>query len=68
MARAERYVARHGTTLSGLVGAYLAGLPLDAPRSFGSPAVRRLYGLAAGGTATERAAHRERLAAKYGVA
>lgn len=68
VARAERYAARHGTTLSGLVGAYLAALPLEPPRAFASPAVRRLYGVAAGGTAEDRAARRAHVATKYGVA
>jgi hypothetical protein len=68
VARAERYAQQHGTTLSGLVGAYLAALPDEPPAAVVSPAVRRLYGLAAGSPAAGRAAHRAHLATKYGVA
>jgi hypothetical protein len=68
VAHGERYAQQHGTTLSGLVGAYLAALPAEAPPAVVAPAVRRLYGLAAGGPAAERAAHRAHLASKYGVA
>jgi hypothetical protein len=68
VARAERYATQYGTTLSGLVGAYLAALPVEPPAPFASPAVRRLYGVAAGREAGARAAHRTHLARKYGVA
>jgi hypothetical protein len=69
--RGERYAKRHGTSLSGLVSDYLSALPLDPPAELHSPAVRRLYGVAAGGAGSvspDRKDYREYLARKYGVA
>jgi len=65
IARGEEYGRPHLTTLSALVGDFLRALPLDAPSGEASPAVRRLYGIAAGGKAT-CADHREQLRRKYG--
>lgn len=89
VARGEEYGARHGRKLSQLVNGFLLALPgaeVAADGAAGdaiadlSPAVRRLYGVAAGapeGTAEEgteaakssdaRLAHRAHLAAKYGA-
>lgn len=68
--RGERYARRHGTSLSGLVGQYLAALPLEPPAELHSPAVRRLYGVAASSPARRRRGDREdyraHLARKYG--
>lgn len=68
VARAERYGARYGRKLSQLVNGFLAVLP--EPEDEGaladlSPAVRRLYGVAAPDT-TDREAYRAHLVAKYG--
>lgn len=49
IARGEEYARRHGISLSKLVGNFLSALPLDEGTEGGlSPAVRRLYGVAAG--------------------
>lgn len=68
VARGERYGARHGRKLSQLVNGFLAALPAEeSDQSLAdlSPAVRRLYGAAAGGS-TDRDAYRAHLSAKYG--
>jgi hypothetical protein len=68
VARGERYGARHGRKLSQLVNGFLAALPSDEGDpglADLSPAVRRLCGVAAGGT-TDRAAYRAHLSEKYG--
>ena len=68
--RGERYARRHGTSLSGLVSDYLSALPLDPPAELRSPAVRRLYGAAAGGAGRrtpDRTAYRDHLARKDGT-
>ena len=68
VARGERYGARHGRKLSQLVNAFLAALPADDDDpglTDLSPAVRRLYGAAAGG-ATDQNAYRAHLVDKYG--
>lgn len=49
IAHGEAYSRRHGTNLSTLVGDFLRALPLDGSERPLSPAVRRLYGAAAGG-------------------
>ena len=68
VARGERFGERHGTSLSQLVTSFLYSLPADesgdAPPDL-APPVRRLYGLAAGGT-TDRDTYREHLRRKYG--
>ncbi len=67
VARGERFGARHGKSLSQLVNDFLDALPLDdvpAPPAL-APAVRRLWGVAAGGAA-DHDAHRAHLLAKYG--
>lgn len=64
--RGERFGRRHGTSLSQLVTGFLYSLPADEdtlPQL--TPPVRRLYGLAAGGT-TDRDAYRHHLVEKYG--
>lgn len=69
VARGERYGARHGRKLSQLVNGFLAALPApddDAELADLSPAVRRLYGVAAGGR-TDRDTYRAHLAEKYGT-
>ena len=63
--RAKQYSRRHGTSVSRLVGDFLARLPgeegLD-PEGL-SPTVRRLIGVAAG---ADESAYRKYLAKKYG--
>jgi Family of unknown function (DUF6364) len=64
--RARRYTRRHNTSISGLVGQFLAHLP-DADVSDAedlSPTVRRLLGVAAGGP--DRDDYRRHLLEKYG--
>jgi len=65
VARGERYSRLHGTNLSRLVGDFLRALPLDAERSALTPAVRRLWGVAAGSDADQEL-HRQHLSKKYG--
>ena len=65
VARGERYSRLHGTNLSRLVGDFLRALPLSADESSLTPAVRRLWGIAAGSNA-DRALHRQHLSRKYG--
>ena len=62
---AESFSRQHGTTVSRLVSDYLRSLPVVRSEVELPPAVRRLYGLAAGGTA-DRQSYREHLNAKYG--
>ena len=63
--RGEEYGRRHGVPLSHLVGEFLRALPLDEPEGEWTPAVQRLYGVAATGKTT-RDDHREYLYRKYG--
>ena len=63
--RGEEYGRRHGVALSHLVGEFLRALPLDAPERELTPAVQRLYGVAAESDVT-RDDHREHLYRKYG--
>lgn len=66
--RGELFGARHGRSLSQLVTGFLYSLPAeDAGEALPdlAPAVRRLYGLAAGAE-TDRDAYRDHLARKYG--
>ena len=65
VARGERYSRLHGTNLSRLVGDFLHALPLGAEESALTPAVRRLWGVAAASSA-DRALHRQHLSRKYG--
>ena len=65
VARGERYSRRHGTNLSRLVGDFLRSLPLGADEGALTPAVRRLWGIAAG-TDTDRQQFRQHLSRKYG--
>jgi hypothetical protein len=65
VARGERYSRRHGTNLSRLVGDFLRSLPLGTEPSELTPAVRRLWGVAAN-TKGDREAHRQHLWRKYG--
>ena len=65
VARGERYSRRHGTNLSRLVGDFLRALPLGADEGTLTPAVRRLWGIAAGGDA-DREQFRQHLSTKYG--
>lgn len=68
VAAGERYSAAHGTTLSRLVSDFLRRLPPaaggGAPPDIKSPAVRRLYGIAARSDIDERDYH-EYLYRKY---
>ena len=64
VARGERYSRLHGTNLSRLVGDFLRALPLGADESSLTPAVRRLWGIAAGSNA-DRELHRQHLSRKY---
>ncbi len=69
VARGEQYGARHGRKLSQLVNGFLAALPAvesDQTVTDLSPAVRRLYGIAAGST-TDRETYRAHLSQKYGT-
>ena len=68
----EKYGKRHGTNLSQLVNGFLRAVQarMEAEESPEleanlTPAVRRLYGVAAGGT-RDREAHRAHLLEKYG--
>lgn len=64
---AESFSRWSGTTLSRLVSDFLRSLPGDDDAELDlTPAVRRLYGIAAGGTA-DRDTYREYLVAKYGT-
>lgn len=65
--RGERFANRHGVSVSTLVSGFLQSLPDEdsAAASF-SPAVKRLYEVAAGRDFS-RDLHREFLANKYGV-
>lgn len=68
VSRAERYGAQHGRKVSQLVNSFLSALPDVRQPSVAaelSPAVRRLYGLAAAGDAT-RDDYRAHLGWKYG--
>lgn len=68
IAKGEEYSRRHGTSLSQLVSDFLRSLPTgrgDMAKAELTPAVRRLYGIAAG-AAVSRESHREHLLAKYG--
>lgn len=65
--RGEHFGRRHGTSLSQLVNGFLRSLPApdgDEALTDLTPAVRRLYGVAGGGT-TDRDAHRAHLLEKY---
>jgi len=69
--RAEEFAKRSGKSVSQLVTKFLFSLPVkqaesDVPLAELTPAIRRLYGVAAGGE-TERASYREHLLEKYGV-
>ena len=64
VARGERYSERHGTSLSRLVGDFLRALPLDTPGTSLSPAVQRLWGVAARGQSS-RDSYRAHLYKKY---
>ncbi len=65
--RARRYTRRHNTSISGIVGEFLAHLPEgggDEPAEL-SPTVKRLVGIAAGGP--DREDYRRHLLEKYGT-
>ena len=64
VARGERYSERHGTNLSRLVGDFLRALPLDTPGTPLSPAVQRLWGVAAR-SRSGRESYRAHLYKKY---
>lgn len=63
---AESFSRRNGTTLSRLVSDFLRSLPGEDVGLDFSPVMRRLYGIAEGGTA-DRDTYREYLIAKYGT-
>ena len=63
VARGERYSRLHGTNLSRLVGDFLHALPLGAEELALTPAVRRLWGVAAGSD-TGRELHPQHLSRK----
>ena len=65
VARGERYSRLHGTSLSRLVGDFLRALPLFADESALTPAVRRLWGIAARSNADPEL-HLRHLSRKYG--
>ena len=65
VARGERYSRLHGTNLSRLVGDFLHALPLGAEELALTPAVRRLWGVAAGSD-TDKEVYRQHLSRKYG--
>lgn len=67
--RGEQFAKRTGKSVSQLVSRYLFSLPMeqegsDLPLAELSPAVRRLYGVAAGEAGDEES-YREYLSAKY---
>jgi hypothetical protein len=49
MERGRAYGKQHGTSVSQLVGDFLAGLPIDQGESDLTPVVAKLYGIAARG-------------------
>lgn len=63
--RARRYSERHHTSISHLVGQFLASLPGDEPHSVEdlTPTVRRLLGVAKGGP--DRDDYRKHLLEKH---
>ena len=67
IANGERFGRLHGTSLSQLVNRLLLALPgaMEVEPTLRTPAVRRLYGAAAGAAAS-RDDYREHLASKYG--
>jgi hypothetical protein len=65
VAHGERYAERHGTNVSRLVSDFLGSLPLESPVRELMPAVRRLFGVAAGSDG-DRAEYRNHLQRKYG--
>ena len=64
--RARRYTRRHKTSISSLVGEFLAHLPDGGATGFRelTPTVKRLLGVAAGGPGRED--YRRHLLEKYG--
>jgi len=69
LARGEQFGKRNGSSLSQLVSRFLFSLPAEAdasrlPLAELTPAVRRLYGVAAG-DASDRASYRGYLSEKY---
>jgi hypothetical protein len=69
LARGEQFGKRHGSSLSQLVTRFLFSLPAQAdasgvPLAELTPAVRRLYGVAAGDS-SDRASYRAYLSEKY---
>jgi hypothetical protein len=65
VARGERYIKLHGTTLSQLVNRFLWSLPLnDNPATRLTPSVSRLIGLVSDQNALEH--YRQHLVEKYG--
>ena len=64
--RGERYSEIHSTSISQLVSDFLARLPLEeeGESSKLTPTVRRLLGVASGGTGRDE--YREHLVGKYG--
>jgi hypothetical protein len=64
VARGEQFARAQGASLSQLVNGFLHALPA-APEPALAPAVRRLFGIAAAGTA-DRESYREHLLDKYG--
>lgn len=63
--RARRYSERNHTSISNLVGDFLASLPADEPLEGDelTPAVRRLVGIAKGGL--DRSDYRKHLVEKH---
>ena len=62
--RGERYSERHSTSLSQVVSDLLSRLPLEEEETELTPTVRRLLGVASGGT--DRDGYRKYLLDKYG--
>jgi hypothetical protein len=63
--RGERYSELHQTNVSQLVGNFLSSLPLEEEKKTPlSPAVRRLFGVAAGDSSSQE--YRQYLSEKYG--
>jgi hypothetical protein len=56
VAHGERYAELHGTNVSRLVSDFLGSLPLESPVRELMPAVRRLFGVAAGSDADRESA------------
>jgi hypothetical protein len=61
---AKRYAARHGTSLSRLINAFLRQLPVEDEDTAVTPLLRELTGILPADVSVDE--HRQHLAEKYG--